>query len=68
MTDLEVKVGELNRLILDGKTLKAMDLFYAENVTMQENEEAPKVGKQNCLNNEFQNLNNTKEVKCKLLN
>lgn len=68
MTELEIKTTELNNLIFNGETLKAIELFYSENVSMQENEETPRVGKSKCLDNEKQNLKNVKELKCKLLN
>ena len=36
---------ELNQMIPAGKILEAFEKFYAEDVVMQENTEAPKVGK-----------------------
>ncbi|WP_018342528.1 hypothetical protein [Cytophaga aurantiaca] len=68
MTELEIKTTELNNLISNGETLKAIELFYSDNVSMQENEEIPRVGKRKCWDNEQQNLKNIKELKCKLLN
>ena len=68
MTKFETKTAELNSLILKGETLKAIELFYSDNVSMQENEESPTVGKQNCIRNEKQNLQRVKELKCTLLN
>ncbi|MDI9340350.1 MAG: hypothetical protein QM534_07225 [Sediminibacterium sp.] len=68
MTDLEIKTAALNNLILNGETLKAIELFYSDNVSMQENEEIPRIGKRKCWDNEQQNLKNVKELKCKLLN
>jgi hypothetical protein len=47
VTDLEIKTNKLNALIIKGDTLKAVDLFYSENVSMQENEDIPRVGKKN---------------------
>lgn len=44
-TTLEERINELNNMILQGQILEAFDKFYAEDVTMQENEEAPTVGK-----------------------
>ena len=35
----------LNRLLEQGKSMEAFEQFYAEKVTMQENEMAPRVGK-----------------------
>lgn len=68
MTDLEIKATKLNDLILRGDGLKAMELFYADNVSMQENEDTPRVGKQACLDNEKINLQHVKKVISKLLN
>jgi predicted DNA-binding protein YlxM (UPF0122 family) len=68
MTELETKVNELNDLIFKGETLKAIELFYLDHVSMQENEESPTIGKQVCLENEKKNLERVKEHKCKLLN
>jgi hypothetical protein len=36
---------KLNDLILSGKVLEAFEEFYADNVEMRENNEAPRVGK-----------------------
>ena len=41
MTALEIKKTVLNNLLIKGETVKAMELFYADNVTMQENEDEP---------------------------
>jgi hypothetical protein len=67
VTDLEIKTNKLNALIIKGDTLKAVDLFYSENVSMQENEDIPRVGKKNCLDNEKINLDTVKKVVSKLL-
>ena len=42
---LEDRVKELNQMILQGQILEAFDRFYADDVTMQENEQTPTVGK-----------------------
>lgn len=68
MTDLEHKIAELNDLILKGDTLRALEIFYADTVVMQENEELPRIGKASCLENERGNLSNIKEFTYKLLN
>lgn len=36
---------QLNDMILQGKALEGFDAFYADDVVMQENNEAPRVGK-----------------------
>ena len=68
MTELKRRVDKLNEHIINGDTLTAMELFYADNVIMQENEEKPRIGKQECLDNEKRNLEKVKKVNSKLLN
>jgi hypothetical protein len=68
MTELEIKITQLNELISNGEGLKAIELFYADKVIMQENEEMPRFGKQACMENEKQNLKRVKTVNGKLLN
>jgi len=43
---------QLNDMVLTGKALEAFEKFYAEDVVMQENSEAPRVGK--ALNRKFE--------------
>ena len=45
MTTLLEKISDLNDLVLQGKSLEAFDKYYHEDVIMQENENAPMVGK-----------------------
>lgn len=45
MTNLSTLINELNHLVLQGKTMEAFEQFYAEDVVMQENSEAPTIGK-----------------------
>ena len=45
MTTLLEKITDLNDLVLQGKALEAFDTYYHEDVIMQENENAPTVGK-----------------------
>lgn len=68
MTVLEIKKTVLNNLIIRGETAKAMELFYADNVTMQENEDEPRVGKAVCIKHERLILKKVKEVNFRLLN
>ncbi len=42
--DLLTLDNELNEMIIAGDALKALDKFYAEDVSMQENDKAPTVG------------------------
>ncbi len=45
MPNTKSLIDELNRMLLEGKTLEAFDKFYADNVVMQENETSPTIGK-----------------------
>lgn len=45
MKTIKEKITELNQLVLDGKALEAFEKFYHIDVEMQENENAPTVGK-----------------------
>jgi hypothetical protein len=45
MTTLLEKISDLNDLVLQGKALEAFDLYYHEDVIMQENESVPTIGK-----------------------
>ena len=65
---LEERTAALNTLIAAGEGLKAIELFYADQVTMQENDESPRVGKATCLAHEEQNLRKVKAFSAKLLN
>ena len=49
MTTLKENVCALNDLITNKETLKAMELFYAHDVQMQENEDNPRKGKDTCI-------------------
>lgn len=61
-------VLQLNQLIIRGKTIEAMGRFYAENVTMQENDDPPRVGKLVCIEHEKAMLSSVKSLKSTLLN
>jgi hypothetical protein len=62
-TSLEERVNELNNMILQGQILEAFDKFYAEDVTMQENEDEPTVGKVANRLNEEAFVNNITEFR-----
>lgn len=64
---LKNSVLELNTLIENGETIKAIELYYAEHVTMQENEEPPRIGKDVNLAQEKKNVAGVKSAKCTLL-
>lgn len=46
MQTIKEKVNHLNQLILEGKALDGFELYYDDNVIMQENENPPVVGKE----------------------
>ena len=45
MADLKTNVDTLNQMILDGKILEAFDQFYADDITMQDNNNPARIGK-----------------------
>ncbi|MGD1894898.1 MAG: nuclear transport factor 2 family protein [Cyclobacteriaceae bacterium] len=45
MSNFKDNNERLNQLLEQGKAMDAFELFYAENVTMQENETEPRLGK-----------------------
>jgi hypothetical protein len=67
MQTLSDDVHEMNQYIQEGRTLEAMEIYYADEVTMQENEDPPRSGKQVCLNHEKFNLSKVQELKASLL-
>lgn len=68
VSSLKENIKLLNDLIIDNKTLEAMERFYAETVTMQENEEEPRRGKAFCIEHEKRNLERMTFVSSRLLN
>ncbi|MEY5049615.1 MAG: hypothetical protein RLZZ175_2974 [Bacteroidota bacterium] len=68
MTQLKDKVNTLNQLIISGDTVKAMEMFYSENIEMQENEETPRKGKNKCIEIEVENLKKVQNVESILIN
>ena len=65
---LSEKVKAFCQLIIKAETVKAMELYYAESVSMQENEDAPRMGKSVCLDHEKAMLKKTRSVTGRLLN
>lgn len=47
MTSLLEKISDLNDLILQGKAIDAFEKYYHQDVSMQENENPPTLGKEN---------------------
>lgn len=45
MDNLKQNITDLTNMILQGRTLEAFDRFYHDDVTMQENDAPPMVGK-----------------------
>ncbi len=45
---LKKAVDDLTAKVVGGKSLDAIDQYYADDVTMQENEQPPRVGKAAC--------------------
>lgn len=64
---LKQQVKELTQLIIAGDTIKAMELYYADDVEMQENEDPPRKGKQLCVEHEREALQQVTSLQCKLL-
>jgi hypothetical protein len=48
-TLLKEKVQTFNQLIINDETVKAMEVFYADDVELQENEAPPRKGKEACI-------------------
>lgn len=46
MNNVKDLVEDLAKMVGEGKILEAFDKYYADNVVMQENEDAPRVGKE----------------------
>ena len=46
MSDIKENVKKLNEMILSGKGMEAFEKYYHEDVVMQENNQAPTVGKE----------------------
>jgi hypothetical protein len=68
MEGLKEKVTALNQLIISGETIKAMEIFYSNDIEMQENEDVPRKGKSFCIDTERDNLQKLKSLECTLLN
>jgi len=58
---IQENVKELNDMILAGKAMEAFEKFYADDVTMQENSEEPRVGKDDCREFEKKFMENIEE-------
>lgn len=45
ISTLEERINDLNNMILQGQIMEAFEKYYAEEVTMQENEDELRIGK-----------------------
>ncbi len=61
--DFKTQVADFQTLISEGKTLEAIDKYYAETVEVQENSDAPRVGKTLALLHEKGNIERVKSFK-----
>mgnify|MGYP006779010821 FL=1 len=46
MESIKNKIQHLNQLVLEGKAMEAFDLYYDDDVIMQENQMPPTIGKE----------------------
>jgi len=46
ITNTRMWIEDLTKMVQEGKILEAFEKYYADDVVMQENEEAPRVGKE----------------------
>ena len=58
---------ELTHLIISGRTLEALERFYAHDIEMQENDHPPRKGKSQCMEMEMDNLSRVQKVRAELL-
>jgi hypothetical protein len=63
MNTIEQKIKELNELVLSGNMMDAFEKFYHEDVQMQENTDAPTMGKAANRKRELEFLNNITEFR-----
>lgn len=65
--NLQTNVEKFQALLEAGKTLEAIELYYDENTYIQNNDDAPIVGKQHIYKEEKNNLSKVKALKIKIL-
>jgi hypothetical protein len=63
MNNISQKLNDLNNLVISGKLLEAFDRYYDDNVSMQENANAPVVGKKENYQREVEFLGNISEFR-----
>lgn len=65
--NLQTNVEKFQTLLEAGKTLEAIELYYDENTYIQNNDDAPIIGKQTIYAEEKNNLSKVKALKIKIL-
>lgn len=63
MKTISEKLSHLNQLILEGKMMEGFEMYYDDEVVMQENELAPTIGKTANRQRELQFLDNIAEFR-----
>ena len=63
METIKEKIHHLNELVLTGKALDAFEMYYHEDVIMQENETTPTIGKEANRTREHQFFANIEEFR-----
>lgn len=63
MNNIEKNLAELNQLVLTGRSHEAFEKYYDDDVIMQENEDAPTIGKHANRLREAEFANNLKEFR-----
>lgn len=63
MNTISEKIKHLNQLVLDGKLMDAFELYYHDDVTMQENAMPPTIGKAANRERELTFLNSITEFR-----
>lgn len=63
MNTISEKINHLNQLVLDGKLLDAFEMYYDDEVVMQENAMQPTFGKEANRKRETQFLNDVTEFR-----
>src|SRR5690606_17712083 len=63
MESIGERVKRLNAMVLEGRTMEAFDQFYHPDVVMQENDNAPTVGKEANRQRELEFLSNVTDFR-----
>ncbi|HYV55008.1 MAG TPA: SnoaL-like domain-containing protein [Chitinophagaceae bacterium] len=63
MKTIQERINHLNQLVLEGKSLDAFEMYYDDEVVMQENELQPTVGKEQNRKRENEFFNNVTEFR-----